>query len=255
MTQLGFNRLGSFGRHGNQMFQAASIYGIAKKTGHTPVLNLANSTLKDCFEMTGVEDGIVEQTGVYAEQGFSFNENVFEFPADISIDCYGYYQTEKYFKHCEQDIKTMFTFKEKIRHKAGELLPEGVTVSMHLRKTDYTQLHEYHYNQTDEYYQEAFAKMSEYFGDEIIPVIFSDDVKWCKNNMKWLPENTVYMENDLNVDLCVMSWCNAHIIANSSFSWWGAWLGGGKTIAPKNWFGPKGPQDWNDVYCNGWEVL
>ena len=73
--------------------------------------------------------------------------------------------------------------------------------------------------------------------------------------MKWLPENTVYMENDLNVDLCVMSWCNAHIIANSSFSWWGAWLGGGKTIAPKNWFGPKGPQDWNDVYCNGWEVL
>ena len=61
---------------------------------------------------------------------------------------------------------------------------------MHLRKTDYTQLHEYHYNQTDEYYQEAFAKMSEYFGDEIIPVIFSDDVKWCKNNMKWLLQKT-----------------------------------------------------------------
>ena len=99
--------------------------------------------------------------------------------------------------------------------------------------------------------------MSDYFGDEIIPVIFSDDIKWCKNNMKWLPENTVYMENDLNVDLCVMSWCNAHIIANSSFSWWAAWLRGknGKTVAPSRWFGPKGQQDWQDIYCDEWKVI
>ena len=255
MAKLGFNRLGSFGRHGNQMFQVASIYGIAKKTGHTAHANLNDSTLKDCFEMNGVVDEIIHPDGVYPENGFSFNEQTFTFSNDVSIDCMGYFQTEKYFKHCENDIRTMFTFKEDIRHRAGELLPEGVSVSLHIRKTDYTQLQEYHYNQTDEYYQEAFSKMCHYFGDAIIPVIFSDDVEWCKSNMKWLPENTVYMENDLNVDLCVMSWCNAHIIANSSFSWWGAYLGGGKTIAPKNWFGPKGPQDWDDIYRDGWEVL
>jgi len=52
-----------------------------------------------------------------------------------------------------------------------------------------------------------------------------------------------------------MSWCNGHIIANSSFSWWGSYLGGSTTVAPKNWFGPKGPQDWSDIYREGWILV
>jgi len=255
MNKLGFNRLGHFGRHGNQMFQVASVYGIAKKTGHTPCANLSQSTLKDCFEMTGIEDSLVESGGVYMENKFSFNERTFDFPSDININCEGYYQTEKYFKHCESDIRDMFTFKENIRHKAGEVLPSGVLVSIHVRKTDYVQLKETHHNQSDEYYQKALQKVQAHFGDEVIPVVFSDDIPWCRENMTWLPSQTVFMENDLNVDMCVMSWCNSHIIANSSFSWWGAWLGQGKTIAPKKWFGVNGPQDWQDIYCEGWELL
>ena len=68
-------------------------------------------------------------------------------------------------------------------------------------------------------------------------------------------ENTVYMENDLNVDLCDVP---AMLILLQTVVLVGGehgWVAGKITIAPKNWFGPKGPQDWNDVYCDGWEVL
>ena len=66
----------------------------------------------------------------------------------------------------------------------------------------------------------------------------------------------MFIENENEyIDLCVMTMCNAHIIANSSFSWWGAWLGGGKTIAPKNWFTENGPANWENIYCDHWELL
>ena len=90
------------------------------------------------------------------------------------------------------------------------------------------------------------------------PVVFSDDIEWCKENMTWLNNNhpePVFMSYDHFTDLCLMSLCNGHIIANSSFSWWGAWLGGGKTVAPKEWFGPSGPKNWKDVYCEDWITL
>ena len=60
--------------------------------------------------------------------------------------------------------------------------------------------------------------------------------------------------NDHFVDMCMMSLCDGHIIANSSFSWWGAWIGQGKTVAPKKWFGSEGPKNWSDVYCKDWII-
>ena len=61
----------------------------------------------------------------------------------------------------------------------------------------------------------------------------------------------------VGLSMAMMSRCNHHIIANSSFSWWGAWLSrnNGVVIAPKNWFGPKGPSDWQDIYCEQWRIL
>ena len=92
--------------------------------------------------------------------------------------------------------------------------------------------------------------------------MFSDDIDWCKENLSDLAETVYFSENPpadgnngVYIDLCMMTLCDAHIIANSSFSWWGALLGNGNTIAPKTWFGPKGKQDWQDIYCDGWEVI
>jgi len=246
---LSYNNIGRYGRLGNQMFQYAAVLGIAEKTGHTPIANIEASDLF-CFELGGATQGVELESVIYNEPNFSFDERVFDFPSDRNIDLIGYYQTEKYFSHIENDVRDNFTFKEEVRHKAGDVLPEGVLVSIHVRRTDYIQLADTHKNQGEDYYREAMENFKDYR-----PVVFSDDIGWCKENMKWLGDDAVFMDNDQHTDLCVMSWCNGHIIANSSFSWWGSYLGCSTTVAPKNWFGPKGPQDWSDIYREGWILV
>ena len=85
------------------------------------------------------------------------------------------------------------------------------------------------------------------------------DIEWCKENLSDLAETVYYSENHpddgddgVYVDLCKMSLCNGHIIANSSYSWWGAYLGEGTTVAPRKWFGPKGPQKFDDIFLQEW---
>ena len=89
-------------------------------------------------------------------------------------------------------------------------------------------------------------------------LIFSDDKEWCLENFN--KENCEISHNsDAAEDLQLMSLCDHHIIANSSFSWWGAWLGQNKdkkVIAPKEWFGPaKNEHATKDLYCKDWIVL
>jgi hypothetical protein len=88
-------------------------------------------------------------------------------------------------------------------------------------------------------------------------VCVSNDIQWCKENLK--RDNLVYEMNDLIFDMCLISKCNNHIIANSTFSWWGAWLGNApnkKVIAPKIWFGPAaGGLDTKDIYCENFIIL
>ena len=103
-----------------------------------------------------------------------------------------------------------------------------------------------------DYYKKAIDIIEE----DHYPVIFSDDINWCKNNLD-MPDAFYSDGNDQFVDMCLMSNCDSHIIANSSFSWWGAWLGCGikqKTVvAPQKWFGPKlEDKNTNDIYCEGW---
>ena len=123
-------------------------------------------------------------------------------------------------------------------------------MSVHVRRGDYLKLSHIYRILNEDYYNTALKKFEHH-----TPVFISDDIDWCKNTFSDL-DNAVFVENETQfVDMCVMTMCNAHIIANSSFSWWGAWLGGGKTIAPKNWFTENGPPNWEDIYCDEWELL
>jgi hypothetical protein len=88
-------------------------------------------------------------------------------------------------------------------------------------------------------------------------VCFSDDPTKCKELFSKKNITYLNLEKDY-LDMYAMSYCANNIIANSSFSWWGAWLNRNKNkkiVAPKIWFGPKGPQDYQDIYCNEWKVI
>ena len=91
-------------------------------------------------------------------------------------------------------------------------------------------------------------------------IIFSDDPQWCHQQDLFSNDRFLISENDHLLDLAMMRLCSDFIIANSSFSWWGAWMSTNKdkkVIAPKNWFGPPLDKqiDTKDLYCEGWELV
>ena len=104
-----------------------------------------------------------------------------------------------------------------------------------------------------DYYMDSISHL-EFQYPEIKFIVFSDDPDWCRSNFN---EDKFIMcdINDHYIEMCAMSLCDDNIIANSSFSWWGAWLNQKEdktVIAPSRWFGHMIPKDTSDVYCNKW---
>ena len=161
----------------------------------------------------------------------------------------GYWQSEKYFIEIEDIIRDNLKPLESIIEILKSKYPTENSVSIHIRRTDYVKSNGYHPVQSIEYYQNALDLL-EY--DNIL--IFSDDIEWCKTNLHF--DNMIFVEgNDDIEDLWLMSLCNHNIIANSSFSWWGAWLNENKdkkVIAPKKWFGEKSGLNDSDIIPEKW---
>jgi hypothetical protein len=123
-------------------------------------------------------------------------------------------------------------------------------ISLHIRRGDYISDPSFECLSLD-YYWNALKLLPNF------PVIvFSDDPEWCKNVFK-KDQFIISPFEDPFSDLCLMSLCDYHIIANSTFSWWGSWLAKSKqTIAPHNWFSGEFA-NWNtrDLYLPNWIVL
>jgi hypothetical protein len=95
-------------------------------------------------------------------------------------------------------------------------------------------------------------------GDNVIYIVFSDDIDWCKKNLPFLDEKIFIEGNDDFFDLYLMSKCQNNIIANSSFSWWGAWLNKSenkKVMSPKNWFGQSYKHNTKDLFFSKTIIL
>ena len=158
--------------------------------------------------------------------------------SDYIID--GFFQSEGYFKENEYYIRNMFSITDEIDKiiniKYSEIL-KYKTTSIHIRRGDYLLNPHIHPTQTIEYYNEAI-NITKNNTEKYL--IFSDDISWCKENFK--SESFVFIENEKDyIELYLMSKCENNIIANSSFSWWGAWLNNNQNkivIGPTNWFGP-----------------
>ena len=123
-------------------------------------------------------------------------------------------------------------------------MSHGHSVSVHVRRGDFvshTQISAFHGTCSPQYYQDAVSLLAEKVGAPLSLYIFSDDPAWVRENMQF-PHETVYVDhNDASknyIDMILMSSCKYHIIANSSFSWWGAWLDARPdkiVVAPRTW--------------------
>lgn len=262
---LAFNHLGHLGRLGNQMFQYASLRGIAARRGYD--FGIPPSKFEDewrshqLFEVFDLPH-LPRQNVKYLDGGnapvaqekfFHFDQLLFDqCPNDVSL--FGFFQSEKYFKHIEESIKEDFTFREHILEPCKEIA-EGFEnpVSLHVRRTDYLTNNANHHNLDLSYYEEALK----HFDDRQV-IVFSDDPEWCKEQSLFSDDRFLVSESEDNkIDLCLMTFCTSHIIANSSFSWWGAWLANSqKVIAPSKWFGPNNAdKKTKDLIPETWTII
>jgi hypothetical protein len=246
---ISFNNIGYMGRLGNQMFQYAALKGIARHKGYQYSISKEN-VLNECFKIPETLPN--QNCQSINEKKFEFDQSFFDNCPD-NIDIAGYFQTEKYFSHIEQELRKDFRFcdiiYETCSHYRKHILSEKV-VALHVRRGDYITDPNFCLLDLD-YYTEALK----YFPDSEIMVL-SNDINWCRE--QFISERFKFsFSNNPFIDLCLMSLCDYHIISNSSFSWWGSWLAKSKkTIAPQNWFDGE-YSSWNtkDLYRKDWIVL
>ena len=245
---LSFNNLGNLGRLANQMFQYASLKGVARNRGydfsippqqvfgqHDTLVRSSELNIYNVFDNIKNNNIQVARNPVLQERMHEFDEELFRSCPD-NVDFFGYYQSPKYFEQIKDEIKNDFRFSDEVESICNEMY-ESINgkeiVSLHIRRTDYI-VNNNHPLQPMSYYEKALKL----FDKNVQILVFSDDPAWCQEQELFADDSIMISEgNDADVDMCLMSKCNYHIIANSSFSWWGAWLGNSeKVVAPSNWF-------------------
>jgi hypothetical protein len=232
---------------GNILFQVAAGFAYSKRHNKEFVLfqnmdmgsshegidayyNTILSEINKEFKLTGTWTQ-------YNQPEFKYEEIPF---VDGNVILSGYFQSEKYFVEYKKDIKDLFD----IGYSNNSLC------SMSIRRGDYLKHANYHTNLSVDYYISAMNKLNlkKYS-------IVSDDIEWCRRTFKGSEFD--FIDTSPLESLRFMMSCKYSIIANSTFSWWGAWLGQDKTtvLAPSNWFGKDGPSDTQDLVAKSWIVI
>ncbi len=281
---------------GNQMFQYAFGRATAKRVGADLKLELSDPTLviHNGFELARIFNiqanesiqadmqavlgvyrcclirNAVKATGLskilrspYIEEPcFNFSPEMLDIADNSYIN--GYWQSEKYFLEIEDEIRSDFAFKLPMsQENAGiaEIIGQTNSVSLHVRRNDFannSRIKSIHGLCSLEYYQAAIRYIAERVERPKF-FIFSDDVAWVKSNLK-IDFPCEYVDHNQGKesynDMRLMSLCKHQIIANSSFSWWGAWLNPSKSkmvLAPSRWFAK--PMDTSDLIPPQWVRL
>jgi len=171
------------------------------------------------------------------EKGFEFSELEYFENSDFSVLLDGYFQSYKYFEKFNDFIVSILNFDDICDNLNIKYPNINNYTSLHVRRGDYVNKQQFHSLLSNEYYKKALKIV-----DNKNIAIFSDDIEWCKNNFDFI-KNPLFINNSHDYeDLILMSMCKNNIIANSSFSWWSAWLNKNDNkivIAPNNWFGPE----------------
>jgi hypothetical protein len=245
---------------GNYMFQIAAAYAYAKRYNMHIGFNCAESSGPH-KHITEYQNNVLKGVNLYytrrnqplqhSESGFHYQE-IPNYKNNILL--YGYFQSEKYFKDYEDEIRDLFmSYDVELSDELKELLNSENTCSIHVRRGDFLKYPNNHPVQNMNYFLKAIKQMPK----DSVFLIFSDDIQWCRQNFPDLPEKFKFIEGNKDYeDLYIMSRCKNNIICNSTFSWWGAWLNNNPdkiVVAPATWFGPAyAGHNTNDLYCEGW---
>ena len=253
------------GGMGNQMFQYAFARSLSLKTNTEFKIDLSflkrrdlgeNFTYRD-FDLNifNISENIVKETQTDNLQ--SINENMFSYSQETvntieqkiggNIYLDGYWQSYKYFEDFGEHIKKDFTFKNlvgdnkdtNVKNMIIDII-ESNSVMVNIRRSDYLN-NNFHGVMGFDYISEA-SKIIESKIDNPKYFVFSDDIEWCKENVKL--DNMVIVDHKYKGDrfdlyLQLMKSCKHFIIPNSTFAWWAAWLSDNKNkivISPKLWF-------------------
>lgn len=248
---------------GNQLFIIATAFAHAKKNGLRLSLgSVKQNSRPNYFDkfFTGFKHCLNSPSTLSTR--FRWKEPHFHFvqipPAYRWLS--GYFQSSKYFKTYEDELRQLLeppdSVKNTVIQKYTELLEHRDEFTIvHVRRGDYFNPNnaEIHGTLTADYYVNAMKIM-----DNTKFLIFSDDIEWCKNNLQQSSSEIRFIDEP---DECVSLWLMAQfprfIMSNSTFSWWAVFMGPQpkKVIAPSKWFGPKGPQDWHDIYESTWQLI
>ncbi len=167
----------------------------------------------------------------------------------------GEFQDEKYFLDISNIIRDEFAIKEKLRadlENIASKIQTNDSVSVHIRRTDYlSKKHRFVILDT-KYYKKAIKLMTEKVKDPKF-FFFSDDIEWVKENIQH-PDDSIFLSNKDFEDMHLMSLCKHNITANSTFSWWAAWLNKNQNkivITPQRWFSDNTsiaiPETWQKI--------
>lgn len=273
---------------GNQMFQYAFAKAYQKKSGEKVLLDLSNyksehlhngfelqnlfeidleiASRKDCEKLATIPDNFfrrIRRKFFTKKTHLIENEQIFDTRFfNCKNDAYfeGYWQNEDYFfPYLMEEIYSIFAFKPQLDEKNIQLIKslDANSASMHVRRGDYLLKKNQNLNLCSiEYYKNALQRLFEQKNISNL-LVFSDDIAWCKKNFCNLPVPVTFVDWNIGKnswqDMAIMAKCGNNIIANSSFSWWAAFLNQNSqkiVIAPSKWnsknekLEKKLPQNW-----------
>ena len=216
---------------------------------------------KNGFSKYILDIALGNHKNVYKETNLGFNNLFHSLPNKTYLK--GYWQSEKYFENNQKNVfrdLQIIAPQSKKNIKISENISKTNSVSLHIRRGDYVTNSAYnmkHGTCSLDYYKKSVDYLSKSLNKNFTIFAFSDDPEWVFKNLK-LPMDIQFIEHNSSKknyeDLRLMSQCNHNIIANSSFSWWGAWLNKSPKrtiISPKEWFADKNIKN-IDIIPNNW---
>ena len=262
-----FPRLGIDGRFGNQLFQVAAAIGLAHRIGGRLVLPPWRYARHFGGELPQLA-GRIPVDSEYRERSFRY----VPIPAARgSLALHGAFQSERHFTDAASEVRAALYWRGELVADLKQRVPAAFAAdscSVHVRRTDYLRNPNYTDLGSSGYYEAALVSLPA----ETRFFVFSDDIAWCR--ARFGGGRFEFVDGlDEVAAMALMSACRAHVIANSSFSWWGAWLdprAGQRVVAPARWFagefadrslpfdpGPpaRGYHDTSDLLPAGWRVL